>query len=112
MTPQTPAEGIMALSTYSDSKAYRIACDCTDYEHQADMWIELDGDKEYRHVQISFFVNTWTPFWDRNFSRFKAAWDILVHGVHRQEHHMVLRHQGAKNLVEAINKSINDLEKK
>jgi hypothetical protein len=112
MTYQKPAEGIMALSSYGNAKSFRIACDCTDYDHQADAWIEVEGDQEVKNVQISFFVNTWTPFWDKNFRRFKAAWDVLVHGVHRQEHHIILRRSAADNLVAAINNSIKELEKK
>ena len=112
MKYQKPAEGIMSLLASDKAKSFRIACDCIDYEHQADMWVEVDSDKEVKNIQISFFVNTWTPFWDKRFNRFKAAWDVLVHGVHRQEHHVILRRQAAENLVGAINQSIKELGEK
>jgi hypothetical protein len=108
---QTPAEGIMQTGEWRDAKTYVIACECSDSEHQVNMWIEVDGDDETQDVQVGFYVDTWTPFWDSKFNRFKAAWDILFKGVNRQEHHLLLRKQAAVNFAKTIEKVVKELEK-
>ena len=110
MKAQTPAEGISLNSDWGDAKSYRISCDCGSPEHDVNMGVEVDGDEDGRDVQVGFYVDTWTPFWDSKFNRFKAAWDILVKGVNRQEHHMILRKQAALNFAETIKQAIKDVE--
>lgn len=110
MKAQQPAQGIMQTSEWPDAKTYTIACECTDPDHQVNMWIEVDSDNDTQDVQVAFYVDTWTPFWDSKFNRFKAAWDILVKGVNRQEHHMILRKQAALNFASTIETVVGELE--
>lgn len=109
---QTPAEGVMLLKKYDDAHVYHIECECTDSDHSAKMWIEVDPDTKTKDVQLSFYVTTWTPFWDKNFSRIRAAYEVLFKGVHRQEHHMLLSKQGALNLAKALEQSVNELDRR
>lgn len=110
MKSQTPAEGISLNRDWGDAKSYRITCDCGSPEHDVNMWIEVDGDKDVQDVQVGFYVEGWTPFWETKFSRIRAAWDILFKGYHKQEHHMILRKQAALNFAETIKQAIADVE--
>jgi hypothetical protein len=113
MKYQTPAQGIMLQGDYGDSKNFKVECDCSSDDHAVHMWIEVNKDKEFPEVEVSFYVNTWTPLWQGGWrDRIKAAWDILVKGLHRQEHHMVLNKQSAYNFAETIRSHVAELEKK
>lgn len=112
MKYQKPAQGIMLQNDWGDAKTYHIECECTDPDHAVKMWIEVNGDTEVQDVEVSFYVETWTPFWDTKFNRFKAAWDILVKGVNRQEHHMILKKQAALNFAGAVTDTVKQLENK
>jgi len=112
MNAQIPARGIMLNTDYGDSKLYTIECDCQDKEHQVNMWIDLDVDlDDGEHVKMTFYVNTTTPFWKDGFSRFKAAWDILVHGYREDQHTLLLNKQAALNVANTIIQVIKELEK-
>lgn len=105
-----PLRGIMETSDWGDAKTFRVSCDCHDPEHDVNMWIEVDGDADTKDVQVAFYVDTWTPFWDKKFNRFKAAWDILFKGVHRQQHHMILSKKAALNFADAIADTVLELD--
>lgn len=110
MTTQIPAQGIMLDSVYDDSKSYTIACDCHDGNHQVHMWIELDSDQDINLVNMTFYVNTTTPFWKQGFSRVRAAWDILVHGYREDQHTLLLSKQAALNVADTITQVVKELE--
>jgi hypothetical protein len=74
--------------------------------------IELEGDKDCRDVNMTFYVNTTTPFWKPGFNRFRAAWDILVHGYREDQHTLILNKQSALNVATAITTVIEELEEK
>jgi hypothetical protein len=112
MKPQTPAQGIMFDADYGKSKAYTIACDCHDGDHQVHMWIELNGDKDTQDIEMTFYVNTTTPFWRPDFNRFKAAWDILIKGYREDHHSVILNKQAALNVADTITTVIAELERK
>jgi hypothetical protein len=109
---QVPAEGVMLVKNYGNAHTYHIECECSDGDHAARMWIEVNVDAEIPDVEVSFYVTTWTPFWDKNFSRIRAAYEVLFKGVHRQEHHMILSKQGALNLAKALEQSVNELDRR
>lgn len=105
-----PAQGIMKTADYGDAKSFRVACECTDPGHDVNAWIEIDSDREIREITLGFYVETQTPFWSKGFNRFKAAWDLLVKGSHRSEHHLVLNRSSAENFAQAITDSIKEIE--
>lgn len=111
MKTQKPARGIMQTGDWPDAKSFHVECDCTSPDHAVRMWIEVDQDKETADVQVGFYVDTWTPFWDMKFNRFKAAWDILVKGVNRQEHHLLLNKQAALNFAETIKREVEEMDR-
>ena len=76
MQAQKPANGIMQTGSYPDAESYHIECDCTSSDHAIRMWIEVDSDADTQDVQVGFYVDTWTPFWESKFSRIRTAWKI------------------------------------
>lgn len=111
MTSQIPAEGIMSTGSWKDARSFRIACDCQSTEHDVHAWVEIRPDSECRTVDLQFFVEGTTPFWNKGFNRFRAAWNMLVRGYHREEHCLILSGRVARNLVAALDNSIQELEK-
>ena len=112
MKSQKPAEGIMLTKDWGDAKTFHIECDCSATDHSVQMWIEVQRDPDVPDIELSFYVTTWTrEFWKDWPARLRAVWDILVKGVHKQEHHMLLNKQAALNLAEAIKSTVNELDR-
>lgn len=112
MKAQRPAEGISLEKDFGDAKVFNVECDCTSDDHAAKMWIEVQRDKDIPDVEVSFYVTTWTPVWSGWAQRLRAVYDILVKGVHKQEHHMLLNKQSAINFADAITSTVKEMEKK
>lgn len=109
MKEQTPAQGISIDKDFGDAKIFNVECDCTSDDHAVKMWIEVQRDQDIPDVEVSFYVTTWTPLWKGWLQRLQAVYDILVKGVHKQEHHMILSKQSALNLAKVIEKTVSDL---
>jgi len=110
MKTQTSANGIMQISEYENSCSYRVACECSDPEHDVTAWIDITPDQDSINVvNVEFYIETTTAWWDAGFSRIRAAWDILVHGYRKEGHTMLLNEQTALNFADALLKSINNL---
>ena len=112
MKYQKPAEGIMLTSEWDDAKAFHVECECTDPDHAVDMWIEVEKEADVELINVSFYVQTTNTFWEEKYNRFRAAWNILTKGFHKQENHMVLNKQAALNFAGAITESVKQLEKR
>ena len=112
MKAQVPAQGISLDNDWGDAKVFNVECDCSSDDHAVKMWIEVQRDEDIPDVEISFYVTTWTPLWQGWRQRLKAVYEILVKGVHKQEHHMLLNKQSAINFAEAIKSTVKEMEKK
>jgi hypothetical protein len=113
MKYQKPAQGIMLQGEFSDSKNFKVECDCSSDDHAVYMWIELQRDQDCPEVEVSFYVTTWTKeFWKNWPARLRAVYDILFKGVHKQEHHMILNQQSALNFAETIKQTVKEFEGK
>ena len=112
MKAQKPAKGIMLTGDYSNNaspaKNYHVECECSSSDHSVSMWIEVDSDSETQDIQVGFFADTWTPWWDKYHNRFKCIWQLLTTGVIRYEHHMILSKQSAVNFANVI---LTDVDK-
>ena len=109
MKAQKPAAGISLTHEFSNASSYRIDCDCSDNDHAVIMWIEANTDHDHDYINVSFYVKTWTPFWETGFSRIKTAWNVLTKGSHQQEHHLILNAKSAYNLSSLLNSKIKEL---
>lgn len=110
MKAEKPARGTMKTGEWPDVVSFRTECDCSDPDHAVATWIEVKGDAEVRHVDLTFYVNTQTPVWDR--SRWRAIWNLLTKGYHQGQHTLLLDSQSAVNLAAAIQDSVEQLEQK
>lgn len=110
MKAQVPAEGISTLSSWDDARSFRISCECTDPNHDVNMWIEVNKDKDLPEIELAFYVDTWTPYFENWSQRLKAVYDILFKGVHRQQHTLLLKKQAAINVANAITSTVQLLE--
>lgn len=108
MKAETPAKGTMKTGEWPDAVSFHTECECSDPDHAVRTWVEVKGDTEVKHVEVGFYVETTTPFW--NTSRWRAAWHILTRGCHRGQHTLLLDSQAAVNFAEAINTSVQRLE--
>lgn len=113
MKAQAPASGISVERVFEDARVFNVECDCTSDDHAVKMWIEVQRDRDVSDVEVSFYVTTWTKdFWNNWPARFRAVYDILVKGVHKQEHHMLLNKQSAINFAQAIKDTVEELDNK
>jgi len=104
---QPPAQGIMQTGEWPNSRLFRVGCDCGTAEHDITAWVEVERDDPF--VAVTFYADLWTPpsdFWQR----VKIAWNVVVHGVHRREHDLMLREQAARNFAAAIIRSLDELK--
>lgn len=111
MQAQLPAQGISIENDFGNAKVFNVECDCTSDDHSAKMWIEVQRDREIPDVEVSFYVTTWTPVWQGWSQRLKAVYEILVKGVHKQEHHMLLNKQAALNFAETIKREVEEMDR-
>jgi hypothetical protein len=110
---QRPAQGISLDKDFGDAKVFNVECDCSSDDHAVKMWIEVQRDHDIPDVEVSFYVTTWTKgFWNDWPARLRAVYDILIKGVHKQEHHMLLNKQSALNFAEAIKDTVEELDNK
>jgi len=111
MKAQQPAQGISIDNDFGDAKVFNVECDCTSDDHAVKMWIEVQRDNFIPDVEVSFYVTTWTrEFWKNWPARLSAVYDILIKGVHKQEHHMLLNKQSALNFAAAIKNTVEEME--
>lgn len=107
---QIPASGISQTANWPTAKAFTVKCDCHSSDHDVNMWIEVDSDREAQDVEVGFYVETWSPIWNQSWARLRAIWDLVVHGVHRQQHHLILNKQTAVNFAETILREVQAIE--
>jgi hypothetical protein len=112
MEPTLPAQGIMTTGVYDDARSFRVACDCHDNEHDVDVWIEVETEKEVPEITVTFYRELDTPWWEQGFNRFREAWNILVHGRSRFSGALIMQAEAADNLCNAIQTSIQRLQQK
>jgi len=107
-----PARNIMKTGEWQDADCYRVACDCHHPDHDLDVWIEVECDKEVNEVTLTFYKELYTPVWERGFNRVKEAFRILFTGSSRVAGTIVMRREVAQNFIDTVQSSIDRLEKK
>lgn len=104
MKMQIPAEGIMKTNDWGDSKVYRIACNCSDENHNHNMWIEADE----HDIIVTIYTTGKTNFWSK--TRWYHIWTLLTKGYIDTESTVCLNRQQALNYAETLKSSITDVE--
>jgi len=101
----------MRLDRWPDADAYRVACSCGDIDHDVTTWIEVKPESDISEVAVTFFVHGRSPDWRSGWRRWRAAWNLLWRGYHESEHTLLLTREAGMNLSQAIQTSIQRLEK-
>ena len=113
MKAEKPATGISKTQEFSDTVCYRIECECTSHDHVVDTHIEVQRLwDDIPDISVMFYVTTYNKFPKNIWDRVKQAASILFTGVSKQEHEILLKPQAAKNWIQAVENSINNIEKK
>lgn len=100
---QQPAQGILTVGEYGDSKLYKVVCDCGSNEHSHDVWVEADDTG----VTVNIYVTVSSPFWSMN--RWRQMWTLLTKGHLKQQTNLAMREQLALNYAETIKQAIVDV---
>ena len=104
MKYQTPAEGILKTNEWGDSKVYRVVCECTDSEHDHNVWVEADAHE----ISVTIYATVKSNLWSK--TRWYHIWSLLSKGYVDTETTLVMRKQGALNYAETLKSAIIDVE--
>jgi len=105
MTPQIPAEGIMKTNDWGDSKVYRVVCECTDSQHDHNVWVEADEHE----VSVTIYATVKSNFWSK--TRWYHIWSLLTKGYVDTESTVIMRRQQAFNYANTLLSAVDDVEK-
>jgi hypothetical protein len=105
MTPQIPAEGIMKTNDWGDSKVYRVVCECTDSQHDHNVWVEADEHE----VSVTIYATVKSNFWSK--TRWYHIWSLLTKGYVDTESTVIMSRQQAFNYANTLLSAVDDVEK-
>jgi len=111
MDKNLPQLMIMQTGDWPDADAYRVACDCQHHDHDLDVWIEVESDKEVNEITLTFYKELSTPVWEKGFNRFRAAFRVLFTGSTRVAGTIIMKRDVAQNFIDNLQRSIDRLEK-
>ena len=103
MKAQTPAQGILKINEWGNSKMYKAVCACGD--DACSHTIDIEADHE---VNVTIYATVRTDFWSK--TRWSHIWSLLTRGHMDFETTIVLDKQTALNYAETIKTAIKDVE--
>lgn len=99
-------EKLMKIHEWPEGESmWRVACDCTDPNHDAQLWFE-PVDKEHTDISLMLtmeigFYSRW-GFWDTTKKRLHAAFKILFTGHYTMSGDVILDEAGMKAMKVAL----------
>lgn len=105
MKKQIPAEGIMKISDWGDSKVYRITCECGASDHDHHIWVEADE----LNVTATIYTTVKTNWWSK--TRWHHIWTLLTKGYIDTESTLIMSKQQAFNYAHTLLSAVDDVEK-
>lgn len=103
MKAQKPAQGILKINDWGNSKMYKAICACGNDE--CSHVIDIEADHE---VSVIIYTRTRTNFWSK--TRWLHIWKLLTQGHADFETAIVLDKQSALNYAESIKIAVKDVE--
>ena len=103
-TTETPAQGILKLNDWGESKWYYVICDCSDPDHAHTVEVEADDHA----VVVYVYTKATTTFWSK--TRWRQIWQILTQGYAEMETSVVLQEQQALNYAKTLTDAVNDVK--
>lgn len=104
MKKEKPALGIMLQNDWGDSKRYHVSCDCSNPNHNHDVWVSNDEV----FVNVIIYTKIYSK-WNTN--RFKQIWTLLTKGYIEAETDLLLKAEQAYNYSAALKKACRDVVK-
>jgi len=104
MIAEEPAEGIMKINDWGNSKVYRVSCTCGDENHAHNVWVEADD----HDVNVTVYTTTKTNFW--SMTRWYHIWTLLTMGYIDTESTVCMTKQQALNYSKTLTNAIEDVE--
>jgi hypothetical protein len=132
MNSQTPAEGILKIHDFGNSKWYKVVCNCGDSNHDVSFEVEAN---DYS-VNVNTFVNISTDYWSESVKKrydienkflqkcdwflkdlwnnfvtcVKLTWTIWTKGQINTQSTIVMTEQQALNYADILKVAINDVK--
>lgn len=103
MKAETPAQGILKVNEWGNSKMYKAVCSCGNDE--CSHTIDIEADHE---VNVTIYATVRTDFWSK--TRWSHIWSLLTRGYADFETTIVLDKQSALNYAETIKAAVKDVE--
>jgi hypothetical protein len=132
MNTQLPAEGILKINDYGNSKWYHVVCGCGQPDHTLTVEVEADemgiSVNTYATVKTDYWSemvekrydidNPWLQefdwFWkdlvNGFLTRLRLTWDIWIKGYVRAETTTLMSKQQTLNFAETLKSAITDVE--
>jgi len=107
---ESPARNIMKTGEWLDADAYRVACDCHDADHDLNVWIEVESDREVQDVTVTLYKELYSPVWEPGFNRVREALRLLFTGTTRVAGSIIMRREVAENFLATVRQSIDRLD--
>lgn len=104
MKAEKPAEGVLKLNDWGESKWYLVTCDCSDPDCAHTVEVEAD---DYG-VTVHVYTRATTTFWNK--SRWRQIWQILIKGYAEMETTVILKEQQALNYAATLTNAVNDVK--
>lgn len=101
--------GVMKIKEYNDGESFwRVACECSDSRHDAELWFEVDkdyGDMSLNlGIEVGFYPNYSLNRWDAFTRRLKTAIQVLFTGHFTTQGNVLLDESNVKALQYALEK--------
>ena len=100
---------LMELESYSNGDSYwRVACDCTEPDHDAKLWFEKDDDFGHIILNLSMEVGIYPRynFLENLWQRITVAAKVFFTGYHTATGDVILDEDGIKAMQEALKKGL------
>ena len=104
MKAEQPAEGVLKRNEWGDCISYQIVCNCTDSDHDHNVWVEA----EETGVNVVVYTTNTTAFWKK--TRWHQIWELLTKGYVKQEVALAMTEQQALNYASALTKAVSDVK--
>lgn len=95
MKPQKPAQGIVLLHDWGESKMYKAVCECGNDDCSHTLDIEADHE-----ITVTIYTQSHTTFWSK--SRWVQIWQLLTTGRIEVQNSLILSRQSALNYSQVL----------
>ena len=129
---QKPAEGILKVNDFGNSKWYQVVCGCGQPDHS----LTVEVEAEETGVNVNTYVTVKTDYWSDTFktrydienvwlqefdsawkniangliTRLKLTWSIWIKGYVQCESTIAMSEQQALNYAETLKSAIKDVQ--